>query len=574
LHEQYAAFIETLEVDKFLDLIAYHYGRTDNVPKKREYFRKAGEAAARRYANEEAVSYFSRALEVMPSEDLQGRYDLLRQREKVLHHLGQREAQRQNLATMEEIAQKLSEADKRAEVLMRRGIYLKAISEPDEAVAVLEQASTIAEQAANPALVAEVNMEWGQTLTFMGKYPEAENRLTLAQSNAQSRYPAFEGWSLKFLAQIALRQGRFDEGQRYLEQAIPLFQQSGDKRGELFSIEDIGKIDFFKGNFRGARTQFETVLNGFREIGYRWGIVNLLGNLGSVLGAQGEFALSDSMLKEQLSLALQIGRKNEVSQALNNLGFNALDQGNYTEAEAYFEQGRVLAIDTTNRQEEATLTHNLGMVAVLMGDFVAAQTRYDASLAIKRELDDPIGISETVAYQAQLALYLNDPMSALVLAEEAIALAAENEAGLEEARATYFKAQAQLALGRLDEARETYELSVVKHRDVEQAQLALESLGGLAAVALANNTPTDGLPYIEEVLAALTERGTGGLQEAGLLYLRCAEGLAALNDPRASEVRGAGRAFVLSQRAKISDPARRESYVSAVAAHRELVQGK
>src|SRR5262249_9395319 len=80
LHEQLAAYLEQLagdEPDRYVDLLAYHYERSDNLPKKRHYLRRAGEAAAARYANAAAIDYLSRALELTPEIDTAERYALL-----------------------------------------------------------------------------------------------------------------------------------------------------------------------------------------------------------------------------------------------------------------------------------------------------------------------------------------------------------------------------------------------------------------------------------------------------------------------------------------------------------------
>ena len=68
LHEQYAAFLEARAsegIEKILDQLAYHYERSENLPKKREYLVKAGQAAQWRYANDAALDYYQRALPLL-----------------------------------------------------------------------------------------------------------------------------------------------------------------------------------------------------------------------------------------------------------------------------------------------------------------------------------------------------------------------------------------------------------------------------------------------------------------------------------------------------------------------------
>jgi class 3 adenylate cyclase/tetratricopeptide (TPR) repeat protein len=78
LHEQLALFIERLGADTYLDLLAFHYGRSENIAKQREYFRKAGDAAAAAYANEAALDYYDRLLPLLTEPDEQADLHLLR----------------------------------------------------------------------------------------------------------------------------------------------------------------------------------------------------------------------------------------------------------------------------------------------------------------------------------------------------------------------------------------------------------------------------------------------------------------------------------------------------------------
>ncbi|HEX7974942.1 MAG TPA: adenylate/guanylate cyclase domain-containing protein, partial [Anaerolineales bacterium] len=69
LHEQLAQYLEAQDGERRLDLLAFHYGRSENLPKQREYLRKAGDAAQATYANQSAVDYYQRLLDLLPWGD-------------------------------------------------------------------------------------------------------------------------------------------------------------------------------------------------------------------------------------------------------------------------------------------------------------------------------------------------------------------------------------------------------------------------------------------------------------------------------------------------------------------------
>ncbi len=82
LHELFARYLEEHNRDDLtpcLDLLAHHYNLSENFPKKLEYLRLAAEAAAARYANEDAIRYLQHAISLIESsaqgEDRNGNPD-------------------------------------------------------------------------------------------------------------------------------------------------------------------------------------------------------------------------------------------------------------------------------------------------------------------------------------------------------------------------------------------------------------------------------------------------------------------------------------------------------------------
>ncbi len=164
LHEQYARFLETqagADTERYLDALAYHYDLSENLPKKREYLRRAGEAAAQRFANLEAARYFSRALELTPEQDEAGRYALLLGREGVYGLMGEREAQAADLAALQTLAERMADNEHRAEVALRYAAYYEAISDFAEALRAAREAVS---WTASPRQKVEGLIAWARAL--------------------------------------------------------------------------------------------------------------------------------------------------------------------------------------------------------------------------------------------------------------------------------------------------------------------------------------------------------------------------------------------------------------------------
>src|SRR4029078_10221406 len=112
-----------------LDLIAYHYDRSENLPKRREYLRRAGQAAAARFANTEALDYLTRALALTSESEETDRYELLTASEHILEVLGEREKQRRELVALEQIARNLADDEKLLRVLVKQGWLAERMTE-------------------------------------------------------------------------------------------------------------------------------------------------------------------------------------------------------------------------------------------------------------------------------------------------------------------------------------------------------------------------------------------------------------------------------------------------------------
>ncbi len=209
LHEQLAAYLERLaddESDRFVDLLAYHYERSDNLAKKREYLRRAGEAAAARLANDAAVDYLSRALVVTPERDLAARYALVCLREEVEDLQSARSAQRQDVEALTQLAELLDDDERRSEAATRWSRYAERMGDYVQAIRLARQAVSLARQANHLGLEGAAQFQLGWSLWRSGDYAAASHALeqslrlarTLGDQRLESNVLGSRGLVAKF----------------------------------------------------------------------------------------------------------------------------------------------------------------------------------------------------------------------------------------------------------------------------------------------------------------------------------------------------------------------------------------
>jgi predicted ATPase len=345
LEELYQACPEEIAVQ----LVRHFAGDPD---REWTYAKLAGERAAAHYANEEAVGYLSRALELAPETADTERYALLLARERVYGLLGEREAQARDLAALQTLADTLSDPRKRAEVSFRQSDYARLTSDYQAAAAAARQGVALAQEAGDTEEEARGHLAWGQAL---------------------------------------MRQGDYGGTTEHLGRTLDLARGVGSARLVAAAVRLQGVVAFYQGDQPGARKSFEQALSAAREAGSRRSEAFALNNLGAVAGDQGDLPSARGYFEQTLAIKREIGDRIGEGLALNNLGVVARDMGDYGAAQTYLEQALAIYREILHRQGEVYILNDLASVARAQGDCAAARDYYEQSLLIARDIGDRRG---------------------------------------------------------------------------------------------------------------------------------------------------------------------------------------
>jgi predicted ATPase/class 3 adenylate cyclase len=266
---------------EIVGLIADHLQQAGEQIEALKYLKLAAQQAAEKYANKEAVDYFSRALPLVPDQDLETRFDLLLAREEVLDLQAKREAQSQDLEEMETLANKIGSAEKQMEVKVQWSKFLWQISDYLSATVRAEQVAAQAEKAGNSRFAAIGQLHWGRALFRQDLYELAEQHLNQALAGFRTiGDKRMEGFALRMLGIVAIDQRNFEASHNFSSQALTIAQEIGDRSQEAEAINLLGHIASFLGDFKVALSYFSQYLDKSREIGSKDQERMALGNLG------------------------------------------------------------------------------------------------------------------------------------------------------------------------------------------------------------------------------------------------------------------------------------------------------
>lgn len=516
-------------------LIADHLELAGDKGRAAGYLRRAGEQAAARFANREAVAYIGRALALSPSDKPEDRLSLLLARELIYSVQGDRDAQVQDLAESEQLVLNLGDEERLAmqtEITLRRAKYAEATSDFPEAISAAEHVIELARAAQLPHMEAAGHLHWGRALWKHSEYEAARVQLNKALALARSA-DAFleEGGSLLNLGNTYAIQGDYEEAQSYYHQALSIYRKIGYQGGEGAALGNLGNTYGYQGQTEQAIGYYEQALAIARAIGERHDEGTWLGNLAVDYKNLGKIERAFDYCWQALAIAREIDDRRNEAQWLNTLGSLYQSLGRAPEAIEAHHQALDIVREIDDRRGEYQVLNYLGAIACSKGAYSEAQTHFKKALSFVRETGSREGELSILQGMGDVQLGLGDPNKAFVLFQEAMDLS--KELGLSYA--------------------------------------VVEARAGLARASLGMGDPASALKQVESILSHLETGSLEGASEPLRIYLTCYQTFKANQDRRAQEFLATVHDLLQIWASKISDEEMRRSFLHNVTTNRIIV---
>jgi class 3 adenylate cyclase/tetratricopeptide (TPR) repeat protein len=384
LHKLATDAIESLYEDDLslhFGELAYHAEQASLIEKALRYLEVAGDAAKDTYQNSMALDYYGRALSLTPEEEPEDRFRLLCSRELLYSRLGARRDQLMDLNEMSQLAERLDDVSRQAEVLIRRAWIFWWMADYPESLAVSQQAAILAEAAGHHGLTARANYAASWVRKQLGEYADA-----------------------RLLTEKALVEAR----------------NSGDRQMEASALSSLGLINRAEGDYFAALKHSEEALAINRTIGSWSGESTTLGNLGVALMTIGDFDAAKSSFEQALVISREIGSSGNTASDLINLSWNAQTQSEWESAIKYGEEGIAIVRGVNQPEMESEGLIWLGHAWLGLGQLEKALAAYQESLTLRRELGQEYMAMGVLAGMARAAAAQDDVDSASNLVTEIV----------------------------------------------------------------------------------------------------------------------------------------------------------
>ncbi len=534
-HHKAAKVIETLRAEDLASHygdLAHHYRQAGQREQERHYAKLAGEQAAAKFANAEAVAYFSRAIALTPETDLTTCCELLLAREKVYSLLGRREAQQQDLAHLQSLVEALG-PEQRTKVALRQAYYAEAVGDYSAAIEFARSAIDLARSTQSATDKATGYLCWGQTLWRQGNCKAARPRLERALALAQAgEHAHLEASCLRGLGSVLKGLSDYAGARAYYDRALRISREIDDRLCESATLNDLGIICDFEGDYAQAKEFFEQALRLDREIGSRRGEGLVLNNLGLVFDFVGE----------------------------------------YHRAKICYQQALPICLEIDDRFNESLVRGNLGVIYDYLGHYDQARRHYERALQICRDMGNRQGEGQVLVYLGLLLHHQGQDEAARACSQEALSIAEMLEDRPNQGYALTHLGHALVELGDWQGAADAYRSALTVRRELQDENLAIETLAGLARVALGRAQLAQA--HVEEILTYLQSNpALQGTFEPLRVYLTCYQVLRANADPRTAGLLATAYEQLQNRAARIPDDGEgsRRSFLHQVAVHRMIV---
>ncbi|HEV7575851.1 MAG TPA: adenylate/guanylate cyclase domain-containing protein [Caldimonas sp.] len=367
---------------EYFGLIAEHYERAGDIANALDYLRKAGEDAARSYANAAALEYLGRALALVRADDAASRFALLETRRGIHANTGRRAEQAEDVAALEQAAEQLDDDAFRARAAGNRAALALVTGDYPGATAAAARAVALAEAAGERAAALSARINWARALQFQGDYAGA---------------------------------------QAHIEGSLVLAREVGDRRVESTTLGQLGILATQRGQYGIARGYYRQALDVARAIGHRSLESGMINNLGETEQQLGNYDAALELFQAGRRLCAEIGQRVADAYLLCNMALSAFRRGGARESIEWATQAMQLAEDLKDRDLQAILRCVRAHAHTALGQWDDAVASYRDSAALFREIGRTTMPPEPIAGLARVALARGDVDAATTAIAEVLA---------------------------------------------------------------------------------------------------------------------------------------------------------
>ena len=470
--------------------LAHHYLRAQEWRPALENLVRAARKAQESYAWEASLKNYAQALEIVDKLPDCGkdRFELLAGRERLLEHMDRREERAQVVQEMFELANRLEDRARMAEVHVRRIGVLAALSDFIGAEEAGWAAVEIFRELKDEAGEARAHREIGYVFWTNGDAASLEANFRALRLNRKIGDRRSEAGDMGNIAEVYRGMGDYDQALRWARKAVRIYRELGEKLGEAMRLATVATIHREQGDLKAALRLVLETLRLYTELGTKNLLVAQHSACGTLYLGLGDPQKALEHFQSAARYSREIGYTRDEGYSLMSMGASLEQLGDHAGAVDVYRR----AVELLGTAYEASgipkeLSGKADALALLAGALhhsldepIQALDAYDAAAEIYRELGDTRRLRKVSLGLAGLRWRLGNPKDSARLYEEALKLAQGQGEKAQEAAALMSLSVVYRDLGRLKESVQRGRKARFLLRDLNDFQAEAYALTSLA----------------------------------------------------------------------------------------------
>lgn len=396
--------VRQVEISQISPELAFHAENAGLKEKARRYYRIAGETAHQSYHNQQAVYYFTKALDIsreMGIDTFMGQ--VLISRQNTYNLTGLRDSQREDIELAEKIATQFNDQILFAKTYNAWSRYYHLVGEYETSIQFAQKAIEITRTLQQPEIEAESRNLWGISSLHTGDYPtaiiQATKSLEIGQQNDDIKRV---GASLNILSLTRIAQGKYIQAIETLNQGLETARSLNNFAIEAQTLNNLGNLYGEMGDYSSAYEAYTQAQALAQKIGSRMGEGFTTANLGWIAGILGNYTVAKTHLEKSIRISQELGDQYVRAFTLLNLSLFTSPEDEGDLAKSYAQEGLAILKGIGHKPGEAVALTFLGHALTTLGQYEEAQRAYQEALNIRIDLGQENLSMESLAGLAEV----------------------------------------------------------------------------------------------------------------------------------------------------------------------------
>lgn len=209
----------------------------------------------------------------------------------------------------------------------------------------------------------------------------------------------------------------------YQQRSLKIYEQMGDKYGNMSSLMGLGLIDFYQNKYTSALNYQLMALKLAEELDKKQEIASCLNNIGNIHYKQHNNELALEYYQKSLSIREQIKDKIGTANSLGSLAIIYKNEKKYELALENYQKALQVFQEMNDKIKIATVLEHIGNVYELQKKYELALEYQAKSMQVSEKIGDKEGIVHTLRNFANIYYKQGNYDKALEYAEKSIQIA-------------------------------------------------------------------------------------------------------------------------------------------------------